>query len=81
MRAKLGASKTITAAAHKLSRIVPHLLTTARPMTNLSSLNRKCITSSASNKNSNIGPNYNVFSWFHLQEVNPPGAVICRRCP
>ena len=31
MRAKLGAPKAITAAAHKLARIVYHLLTTAQP--------------------------------------------------
>jgi hypothetical protein len=31
MRAKLGAPKAITAAAHKLARIVYHLLTTRQP--------------------------------------------------
>ena len=31
MRAKLGAPKAITAAAHKLARIVFHLLTTRQP--------------------------------------------------
>jgi transposase len=31
MRARLGAPKAITAAAHKLARIVYHLLTTRRP--------------------------------------------------
>jgi transposase len=31
MRARLGAPKAITAAAHKLARIVYHLLTTRQP--------------------------------------------------
>jgi hypothetical protein len=31
MRAKLGAPKAITAAAHKLARIIYHLLTTRQP--------------------------------------------------
>jgi hypothetical protein len=31
MRAKLGAPKAITAAAHKLARIVYHLMTTGQP--------------------------------------------------
>jgi transposase len=31
MRAKLGAPKAITAAAHKIARIVYHMLTTRRP--------------------------------------------------
>lgn len=31
MRAKLGAPKAITAAAHKLARVVFHLLTTKEP--------------------------------------------------
>lgn len=33
MRAKLGAPKAITATAHKLARIISHLLTTREPYT------------------------------------------------
>jgi hypothetical protein len=70
MRTRLGAPKAITAAAHKLARIVFHLLTTKHPTTNPSSPNRNCKTINEYNKNLDNRPKNTASNSFQQQSPN-----------
>ena len=63
MRAKLGAPKAITATAHKLARIVYHLLTTGSPTTRAGWPPRKPTTGAAPNPGSAPRPGRSGSSW------------------